>query len=86
MTQLVLPLKDPTSASAADPTRRRVMVYLVALTVLTVLAHAAAARVRGGAGSDVASLIIMWSPGIAAIVASLLTRRSLKEIGCASGR
>ena len=58
--------------------KRRLIFYLALLCVLTVAANFMAAR----AGSSlVSSLLIMWSPALAALVASILTRRSLKKIG-----
>jgi len=58
--------------------QRRVLAYIAALLVFTFIANVLAAKL---AGSPMASLLIMWSPALAALVASILTRRSLKDIG-----
>lgn len=58
--------------------QRRIAVYLVLLAIATALATLIAARLGD---SPVAGLILMTSPALAALLASLLTRRSLKEIG-----
>ena len=57
--------------------RTRVAVFLVALVIFTVGTIALASR----SGSRAASFAIMCSPALAAIAASLLTRRSLLAIG-----
>src|SRR6476646_5793902 len=57
--------------------KRRFIFYIVLLFVFTVAANLIAARAR----SSLLSLLIMWTPALAAILASILTRRSLKEIG-----
>ncbi len=56
----------------------RVAIYLVLLLLVTIIANLLAARL---ADSPVAALILMTSPALAALLASLVTRRSLKDIG-----
>ena len=56
----------------------RVAIYLVLLLLATIIANLLAARL---ADSPVAGLILMTSPALAALLASLVTRRSLKDIG-----
>ena len=56
--------------------KRRFIFFIALLFVFTVVANFAAARTGG-----FSSFFIMWTPALAAIVASILTRRSLKEIG-----
>jgi membrane protease YdiL (CAAX protease family) len=59
-------------------TKHHVAVFLALLVVATVVAN----RVAAQAGhSTLASLLIMWSPGLAALAASALTRRPLGAIG-----
>ena len=58
--------------------KRRVLVYIGLLIAFTLAANFVATRLGD---SPVASLVIMWSPGLAAIVASIATRRSFKKIG-----
>jgi uncharacterized protein len=58
--------------------KRRFILYLALLLVFTVGVNFVAAS---AGSSPAASLLIMWSPALAAIVASILTRRSLKKIG-----
>ena len=56
----------------------RVFVFLVLVTVLTVVLQILNSRgITGGLGS----LVFMWCPAVAALLASLITRRSLKAIG-----
>jgi len=57
---------------------RRVAVFLVLVTILTVIASLLNAR---GAFGHAGSLFYMWCPGIAALVASFITTRPLKAIG-----
>jgi len=59
--------------------QRRVAVYLVLLAIATALATLLAAQL--GDASPVSALLVMTSRALAALLASLLTRRSLKEIG-----
>lgn len=58
--------------------RCRVVLFIVFLAIFTGIAQVEAARAKA---SLIASLLIMWTPGLAAIVVSFLTRRSLREIG-----
>ena len=58
--------------------KRRFILYIALLFVFTVAANLVAARAGGLPAS---SFFIMCSPALAAIVASILTRRSLKAIG-----
>jgi membrane protease YdiL (CAAX protease family) len=58
--------------------KTRVLVYVAFLVGFTLAANFAAPRLGT---SPIASLLIMWSPGLAALVASIVTRRSLKQIG-----
>src|SRR5688572_18618271 len=60
------------------PARRRVLVFLVCLVLFTVAGIVLASR---AGGSRLATLPLMLSPALAAIAASLLTRRSLGAIG-----
>lgn len=56
----------------------RVVIYLIMLTLATIIANPFASRLSG---SPVAASILMTSPALAALLASLITRRSLKDIG-----
>ena len=56
----------------------RVIFYIALLIAFTVAANLVAAH---AGNSIVSTLSVMWSPALAAIVAGILTRRSLKEIG-----
>lgn len=58
--------------------RHRVVVFLTLLVVATAVATRVAAR---GGSSPFAALLIMWAPGLAAVVASVLTRRPLAAVG-----
>jgi membrane protease YdiL (CAAX protease family) len=58
--------------------KRRVVYFLIALTLLTLGTSIFAIQLQG---SPIASLLIMWTPALAAIVVSLLVKRPLKEIG-----
>jgi uncharacterized protein len=58
--------------------RQRVIYYPILLLSLTLGAAFLASRMKG---SPVASLVMMWTPALAAILASLATRRSFKEMG-----
>ena len=61
--------------------KNRVVVFLVAVIILSAIASTLAARgLFGRAGS----LAYMWCPGLAAIITSVVTRRSLKAIGWTS--
>src|SRR4029453_14925485 len=56
----------------------RVLIYVGLLIAFTFAANFLSRRLGN---SPIASLAIMWSPGLAAIVASIATRRSFKKIG-----
>jgi uncharacterized protein len=58
--------------------KRRVLTFIGLLIAFTVAANYFASR---AGNSPFASLAIMWAPGLAAIAASIITRRSLKHIG-----
>lgn len=62
----------------AQLAQRRVLAYLAFLIIFTALANILAAQL---ANSPLASLLIMWSPALATLVAGVLTKRSLKAIG-----
>ncbi len=55
--------------------KRRVLVFIVILTALSMFAHFSPLE------SNWANLVIMWSPGIAAIITALSTGLSLKSFG-----
>lgn len=58
--------------------RNRVVVFLVTVTILSAVVSVLDRRgVFGHAGS----LAYMWCPGLAALISSLITRRSIKAIG-----
>jgi hypothetical protein len=59
-------------------TKHRIAVFLALLVVATVVANRVAAR---AGHATLASLLIMWSPGLAALAASVLTRRPPGAIG-----
>lgn len=67
--------KTPTNA---DSPQWRIATYLLLLLLVTLAATFLARRLTD---SPLSSLLIMASPTIAALLASLLTRRSLKAIG-----
>ena len=56
--------------------RHRVLLYLGFLLLFTVAAAVAGAKMGGAAG-----LVMMWTPALAAIVASLVGRRPFRAIG-----
>ena len=58
--------------------KQRVAYYITLLLIATIIANILASQLGE---SPVASLIVMVSPALAALIASVLTRRSLKEIG-----
>lgn len=58
--------------------RKRVVYYVLFLLPLSVAANYMTSQFKG---SPIASLIIMSSPALAALIASAMTGRSLKEIG-----
>lgn len=59
-------------------TRNRIVAYITILFFLTIAANVIALQFKE---SPVADVTIMLSPALAALIASLLTRRSLKDIG-----
>jgi CAAX protease family protein len=61
--------------------KNRVVIFLIAVTILSAIAFILDSRgLFGRAGS----LAYMWCPGLAAIITSVVTRRSLKAIGWTS--
>jgi uncharacterized protein len=56
---------------------RRVIYFLLFLLVFTSVVFLLTSRMQG---TPIASLLIMWTPGLAAILVSFLTRRSFKEM------
>ncbi|MHB1050695.1 MAG: CPBP family intramembrane glutamic endopeptidase [Bacteroidota bacterium] len=58
--------------------KQRVLYFLIILTVLTIIAHYAASFFDS---KSIISLIIMWSPGLTAIIVGLATRRPFRDIG-----
>ncbi|MGE5378422.1 MAG: CPBP family intramembrane glutamic endopeptidase [Bacteroidota bacterium] len=57
---------------------RRVLYFLVLLVILTLTAFLVTASMRS---TPLASLLIMWTPALAALLAGLLTRRPIRDIG-----
>jgi membrane protease YdiL (CAAX protease family) len=57
---------------------RRITIYIILTVCFSMFFYVSAARHGLSAGSAIGT---MWCPGLAAIVASLLTGRSLREIG-----
>jgi uncharacterized protein len=55
----------------------KIIQFVVLTAILTLASYFLGERVLGG----VNSLVIMWTPGLAAILISLIHKRSLKEIG-----
>jgi hypothetical protein len=66
------------TSSVRQLATRRVVLFLVLLTILTL---AASLLLSSMAGTPVASLLIMWTPAIAAIITGLVTRRPFREMG-----
>ena len=58
--------------------KNRVVVFLVVVAILSAIATIVDSR---GFFGRAGSLVYMWCPGLAAIITSLVTRRSLKAIG-----
>ena len=58
--------------------KQRVLYFLFILTVVTIVAHYAASFFDS---KSIISLIIMWSPGLTAIIVGLATHRSFRDIG-----
>lgn len=61
-----------------NKTQKRVYIFLAILLIFTVTVNWGASLIKS---PNLVSLLIMWTPGLAAISASLLTKRSLKLIG-----
>jgi uncharacterized protein len=57
---------------------RRVVLFLVLLSILTLAASVLVSRMPG---MPVSALVMMWTPAMAAILAGLMTKRSFKEMG-----
>ena len=57
--------------------RQRVIAYIAFVAAFALAAHYAAPKVGRGA----AAFVVMWTPALAALAASVLTRRSLGAIG-----
>ena len=57
--------------------RQRVIAYIAFVFAFALAAHYAAPKGGGGA----AAFVVMWTPALAALAASVLTRRSLGAIG-----
>jgi CAAX protease family protein len=57
--------------------RQRVIAYIAFVVAFALGAHYAAPEVGGGASA----FVVMWTPALAALAASVLTRRSLGAIG-----
>lgn len=61
--------------------RNRVVIFLVTVTILSAIASILDSQ---GFFGRAGSLAYMWCPGLAAIITSVITRRSLKKIGWTS--
>jgi hypothetical protein len=59
-------------------TSRRVILFLILLFFFTAGASICASRMPG---TPLASLLIIWTPALAAILTGFLIKRSFKEIG-----
>ena len=57
--------------------RQRVITYIALVVAFALAAHYAAPK----AGSGASAFVVMWTPALAALAASVLTRRSLGAIG-----
>lgn len=62
----------------AQTFQRRIIIYLILLIVLTGLVSVLNRYVEAG---NLFSAFIMWTPGITALLASILTKRSIKLVG-----
>jgi len=60
--------------------KKRVLIFVLLLTALTTLTNVLASFLQN---ETIISLLIMWSPGIAAIMTGLFTRRSFSKMGWA---
>ena len=57
--------------------RQRVITYIAFVAAFALAAHYASPKAGGGASA----FVVMWTPALAALAASVLTRRSLGAIG-----
>ena len=57
--------------------RQRVITYMAFVAAFALAAHYASPKAGGGASA----FVVMWTPALAALAASVLTRRSLGAIG-----
>lgn len=57
---------------------QNIVVFLITLVILTGIAYLLPTK---SPNSNMHSLLIMWTPGIAALITSLITKRSLKLMG-----
>jgi uncharacterized protein len=69
------PLKTSIIRQTAD---RRVILFLILLSILTIATSILISRM---AETPVASLLMMWTPAFAAILAGVITRRPFREMG-----
>jgi len=60
------------------PGRNQTIVFLAILTLFTVISYSVTALMDN---KNVVSLIIMWVPGVSAIIASVITKTHLKHLG-----
>lgn len=58
--------------------QKRIYIYIILLILFAGVVHAITAFTKN---KNVASMLIMWTPGIAALLVSMFTKRSLKLIG-----
>lgn len=61
-----------------NKTQKRVFIFLAILVIFTITVNWGASLIKS---PNLVTLVIMWTPGLAAIAASLLTKRSLKLMG-----
>ena len=58
--------------------QKRIYIFLIVLALLTGVAHVI---IASASNKNMASVLIMWTPGLAALLVSFITKRSLKQIG-----
>ena len=58
--------------------QKRIYIYIILLIIFTGIVHAITAFTKN---KNMASMLIMWTPGLAALLVSLFAKRSLKLIG-----
>ncbi len=58
--------------------QKRIYIYIILLIIFTGVVHALKGFTKN---QNMASMLIMWTPGLAALLVSLFTKRSLKLIG-----